>query len=104
MDEEKHQEPTITQTKGSSLTMDGPLPFSIKQEWELHTCKRGHTWRFLKPNDRLRCDLVSFTWTGADGSVQHLGSGSLCMQCLLADLVVAYGPVKTEPAPEPERG
>jgi hypothetical protein len=100
MDEKKHQEPTITQTKGSSFAAEAAPILSIKQEWELHTCKRGHTWRFPKATERMRCDLFSFTWTGAAGESHLTGSGPVCLQCIRDDLVAAYGPVKTEPVPE----
>jgi hypothetical protein len=71
----------------------------ISYEWELHTCKRGHAWRFPKPTDKMRCDLFNFSWTDADGKNISAGTGTLCVQCLREDLVATYGPVKTEIVP-----
>lgn len=71
----------------------------INHEWELHTCKRGHTWRFPKQDEKMRCDPFMFTWTDAEGVSQSVGTGAICLQCWRDDLVSTYGPIKTTPVP-----
>jgi hypothetical protein len=67
----------------------------INYEWELHTCKRGHTWRFPKENKKISCNPFLFTWTNADGVSCSAGTGAICLQCYCDDLVSSYGPIKT---------
>jgi len=72
---------------------------NILYEWELHTCKRGHTWRFPKQTGNIRSDPVCFSWTDAEGKSVTAGTGAICLQCVCQDLVTAYGPVKSVVVP-----
>ena len=74
---------------------------TINYEWELHTCKRGHTWRFPKHDEKMRCDPILLMWTDADGYSRQAGTGAMCMQCYRDDLVANYGPIKTVAVPKP---
>jgi hypothetical protein len=80
-------------SKSEVLTLEGPA-LATHYEWELHICKRGHTWRFPKKTDKVSCNPLHFTWTDAEGETVSAGTGAICLQCYLDDLIAAYGPVE----------
>jgi hypothetical protein len=87
----------MCEKSSESLSVDVASTLKIEYEWELHTCKRGHTWRFPKQSEMVRCDPFHFIWTDVNGVLCSAGSGAICLQCYRDDLVSSYGPVKTVP-------
>ena len=87
-------DPLIVQGEGDAYSIAAPSDaptLIINQEWELHTCKRGHVWRL----DKMLRDPFVFTWTGESGTSLSIGSGPICLRCWRDDLASMYGPVKT---------
>ena len=77
-----------------------PVPPALvvgEPEMELHTCRRGHTWRYPLTSSSMHCEPFQFSWYDGDGVFRSEGTGPLCLRCVRDDLAAKYGPVKTEP-------